>query len=75
MNRHVWQLVAALGVMLMAYARADDRLYAEVFDADLGAEVFAISAGALPAGLLFWRGPTADVQVTHVRLPANARFP
>ncbi len=57
MNRHVWQLVAALGVMLMAYAWADDRLYAEVFDVDVGAEVFAIGAGAVTAGLLFWRDP------------------
>ena len=52
MNRHVWKLAAAVGVTLMAYAWA----YEDQWDLP---ELFAIGAGAVTAGLLFWRDPPA----------------
>ena len=52
MNRHVWKLLAAAGVTLMAYVWTAEN----VWDHPL---LFAIGAGAMTAGLLFWRDPPA----------------
>ena len=51
-NRHVWKLIAAVGVALMAYAWADDAL-----GRDGQSELFGLGAGAVTVGLLFWRDP------------------
>ena len=49
-QRHVWKLVAALGIAAMVYAWADE----ERFNLP---EFFASGAGAATAGTLFWRDP------------------
>ena len=49
-QRHIWKLVAALGIAAMAYAWADE----ENFNLP---EFFAMGAGAATAGALFWRDP------------------
>ena len=48
-NRHVWKLLAAVGVALMAYAWADGEFNQ--------AELFGLGAGDATAGVLFWRDP------------------
>ena len=50
-NRHVWKLIAAAGVALMAYAWADDS-----FSSWRGQpELFGLGAGAVTAAVLFLR--------------------
>ena len=49
-NRHVWKLLAAVGVALMAYAWADEERFNQ-------AELFCLGAGVATAGVLFWRDP------------------
>ena len=53
MHRHVWKLLAAVGVALMAYARADEERFNQ-------AELFGLGAGVATAGVLFWRDPTGS---------------
>ena len=45
MNRHVWRLLAAVGVALMAYAWADEERFNQ-------AELFGLRAGVATAGVL-----------------------
>ena len=49
-NRHVWKLLAAVGIALMAYAWADEERFNQ-------AELFGLGAGVATAGVLFWRDP------------------
>ena len=49
-NRHIWQLLAAVGVALMAYAYATEENYDHP-------RLFALGAAAVAAGVLFWRDP------------------
>ena len=51
-NRHLWKLIAAVGVALMAYAWADDN-----FGRNGQPELFGLGAGAVTVGVLFWRDP------------------
>ncbi len=51
-NRHVWKLIAAVGVALMAYAWADDH-----FGFDGQPELFGLGAGAVTVAVLFLRDP------------------
>ena len=49
-NRHVWELLGAVGVALMAYALADEERFSQ-------AELFGLGAGVATAGVLYWRDP------------------
>jgi hypothetical protein len=51
-NRHVWKLLAAVGVALMAYAWADDS-----FSRRGQPELFGLGAGAVTVAVLFLRDP------------------
>ena len=52
MSRHGWKWVIVAGVTLMAFAWAEEEGFREttLFP-------FAFGAGAVTAGLLFWRDP------------------
>ncbi len=50
MRRHVWGLVAAAGIALVAYGWAEDNNYDEP-------ELFGLGAGAVVLGAAFWRDP------------------
>ena len=52
MNRHGWKWVIAAGVTLMAFAWAEEQDFRET-----ALFAFAFGAGAVTAGLLFWRDP------------------
>ena len=57
-SRHFWKLIASSGVALLVYAWAESN-----WEYEDRSELFALGAGAVTAGALFWRDPPG----THPR--------